>query len=68
MSQVTTAEIESRDSVSTKGDLHDSQRIMSTSDFHNELTDKAMSFEQLSDINGADLENKFTKLNKPKVK
>ena len=54
--------------MSTEGDLHDSQRIMSTSHFHNELTDKAMSLEQLSDINGAGLENKFAKLNKPKAK
>ena len=68
MSQVTTADIESGDSVSTEGDLHDSLRIMSTSHFHNELTDKAMSLEQLSDINGAGLENKFAKLNKPKAK
>ena len=68
MSQVTTEEIESGDGVSKEGDLHYSQRIMSTSDFHNELTDKAMSLEQLSDINGAGLENKYAKLNKPKAK
>ena len=68
MSQVTTAEIESGDGVFTEGDLHCSQRIMSTSDFHNEHTDKAMSLEQLSDINGAGLENKFAKLQKPKAK
>ena len=68
MSQITTADIESGDSVSTEGDLHYLQRLMSSSDFHNELTDKAMSLEQLSDINGAGLENKFAKLNKPKAK
>ena len=56
MSQDTTAEIESGDGVSTEGDLHYSQRIMCTSGFHNELTDNAMSLEQLSDINGAGLE------------
>ena len=54
--------------MSTEGDLHYLQRLMSSSDFHNELTDKAMSLEQLSDINGAGLENKFAKLNKPKAK
>ena len=68
MTQLITAEIESGDAVSTEGALHYSQRIMFTSDFHNELTDKAISLEQLSDINGAGLENKFAKLNKPKVK
>ena len=67
MSQVTKAEIESGDSVSTEGDLHYSPRIICTSDSHNELTDKAMRLEQLSDINGAGLQNKFAKLNKPKV-
>ena len=55
MSQFTTAEIESGDGVSTEVDFQYSQRIMCTSEFHNEITDKAMSLEQLSEINGAGL-------------
>ena len=41
---------------------------MPTSDFHNELTDEPISLEQLIHINGAGLEKKYAKLNKPKVK
>ena len=55
ISQFTTAEIESGDGVSTEVDFHYSQRIMCTSDFHNEITEKAMSLEQLSEINSAGL-------------
>ena len=41
---------------------------MINSDFHDEFGNQAMSLEQLSDVNGAGLENKYAKLNKPKAK
>ena len=41
---------------------------MINSGFHDESNNQAMSLEQLSDVNGAGLENKYAKLLKPKAK